>query len=193
MSRVLGCMLLIAPLTWVASAVAGEPAYREIQVSFAYAAVTPSGEWKDVMGSGQGFAADLGMAVSSKVSVGLHFGLSVLNAKVDQIGPFEAAISGNDWMRYIGGWYSEFRFLDTTVSPFAAVGLGVHGVHVSYVDVVDSADGQGDFGIGYSLSAGLQYRGNSRLGGVFRVDLENSPSMGDGWFSQAQLGLRLFL
>jgi opacity protein-like surface antigen len=194
-SRFIGIALLLASMTWAATSSGVEPAYREVQMSIAYVAVTPSGDWQDFMGNGRGIAADLGLAASSKITVGLHFGFSVLDCKLEKIGPLDAEVSGDNWTRYVGAGYAEYRFSKSTISPFGGVGLGIHAVHVSYVDIIENIAGQGDYGIGYSLCAGLQYRGDSRLGGVLQVSLENAPNLGmiDGWFTQVQFGVRLFL
>lgn len=145
------------------------------------------------MESGQSLALDLGVAVSSRATVGLRFSFGILGTKFQQIGPLNAATSDNDWTRYVGGLFGEYRLTEWRAAPFVGTSLGVQGVHVSYVETFDGFNGQGDFGFGFGLFTGLQYRSSQRFGVMIRFDAENAPSLTDGWFYQAQLGLRLFV
>ncbi len=193
MNRLITRFVIVISLLSVSISFGVEPAYREVQVSFAYGVSSPSGNWKSVMESGQSLGVDLGLAVSSRASVGLHFGYGDFDTKFKQLGPLEAETSDNNWTRYVGGLFGEYRLTDSSISPFIGVGAGVHAVHVAYVEVIEGVDGEGDFGFGFGFATGLQYRNSPRLGAVLRFDFENSPSMTDGWFMQAQLGVKVFL
>lgn len=193
MNRIITGIVIVISLFTVSQSFAVEPAYREVQASFTYGASAPSGDWKSIMESGQSLGVDLGMAISSRVSVGLHFGYGVFDTKFNRVDPLPAATAGNNWTRFVGGMFGEYRLTNSPVSPFVGLGAGVHTVHVSYVENYKGSDGQGDFGFGFGVSAGLQYRNSSRLGAVLRFDLENSTGMMDGWFTQVQLGVKLFL
>jgi len=166
--------------------------YRELKATFSYGAVVPSGDWKDLMDTGQSVRLGLGMAASSRLSIGIHFGYGTLKPKVESISPFNVSVQDNKWDRYSGGVFGEYQITKSSFSPFVGGSLGVHGVHISYDELLGSISGQGDYGFGYGLTAGIQYRGGGPVGGVIRFGAEYSPELDTGWFTNYDLGLRLF-
>jgi hypothetical protein len=144
------------------------------------------------MSTGRGLEIDLGMSVTPHLTVGGHAGLGVYEPKIEQLGPLDATVSDN-WIRYVGGLFGEYRLTQSLISPFVGASLGLQAVYINYAESTDGFAGQGDYGWGFGLATGLQYRSSHRLGAVLRFSFENSPDMGGGWFVQAELGLRLFL
>jgi hypothetical protein len=190
--RLIFCIILLS-FASATDSLADEPAYREIRASFTYGVSVPTGNCKELMERGQGLTLDLGMALSSRTTVGFHFGFGVFDTKFERIGPLDAATSGNDWMRFVGGVFGEYLLAESRVAPFVGANVGVHAVYVAYAEAIEEFEGQGYFGLGLGLYAGMQYRSSRRVGAVLRFDAENSPSMIEGWFYQVQIGLRLFL
>lgn len=193
MNRIVICLILTLNLVSFTNVFGVEQAYREVQTSFAFGAVFPTGDWTSQMENGQGISIDLGMAISPQLTGGMHFSLGIMNTKFEQIGPQEAYTSNNDWTRYTGGPFVEYRLTASDFAPYVGANLGVHAVHVSYVETIEGIDGLGDYGFGFGVTVGLRYRVGPRFGAVLRFDAENSPDMTSGWFYQTRLGLALFL
>ena len=192
MKHLIACLLAARVMSATGSS-AVEPTYREVQATLTYGLSTPTEDWKARMENGQSLALDLGMAVSSRATVGFHFGIGVFDAKIKQLGALNASVDQHDWTRYSGGIFGEYRLTASRVAPFVGANLGVYGVHIAYDEVIEGFDGQGHFGFGFGISAGLQYRGDQPVGAILRFDAENPRGVIDGWFYQAQVGLRAFL
>lgn len=183
----------VALTIWTAScAPAAEPAYRELQLTAAVAGVQPPSAIDTYVGGGRGVSADLGMAITSRLTAGLHFGLAGLERKTEGIGAYYDKPATGNWLRYEGGAFAEYRLSTRRLAPIVSGGIGFHAMHVDYSEVVDGVEGAGMYGVGFDLSAGVQYRGSSRLGAVARVGAGHSRPVADGWFTQGQIGARLY-
>ena len=174
------------------SSQATEPAFRELQLTATFAAVRSPAGIETYVGDGRGFGADLGMAVTSRLSAGIHYGLAELERKTEGVGVYDDRPATGDWWRHEGGAFVEYRLSTRRLAPMVGCGIGVHAMHINYSAPVDGAVGAGMYGVGFDLMAGVQYRGTSHLGAVARVGTGHSQRIADGWFTQAQMGVRLF-
>ena len=171
---------------------AAEPAYRELQFTAALTGVRPPGAADTYVGSGGGICADLGMTVTPRLTAGIHFGLAQLNRKTEGVGALTDRPAKGDWWRYEGDAFVECRLTSQRFAPIVGGGIGVHAMHINYSAPFNGAVGAGSYGVGFDLMAGCQYRGSSHLGMVARIGAGHSQRISDGWFTQAQLGVRLF-
>lgn len=175
----------------VTDAAAVEPEYREVRVSFSAGRAFPTGDWDYYMESGPSAHLDVGITLHPRFDAGVHVGLGTFDNRY--LGPFEGSRRGEEWTRYAGGIFGEYTIRPGRLAPFVGGHIGMHGVHLRYIEVIDDIEGRGEYGFGYGLSCGLRYRGNTRYGFLARFDAESSTGMRPGWFLTLQLGVSFYL
>jgi hypothetical protein len=144
------------------------------------------------MDTGTSFGAQLGIALTPRITSGFFFDYQVLGSKQSIVAPGRN-VGDNNWTRYSGGTFGEFLLTKMRLTPFIGGYVGVHGIHISYTDIYDTFEGQGDYGLGFGVASGLRYRMMQRVGSTLRIQADNSPKMNSGWFLQGRLGLTMFL
>ena len=185
-------VLLVGPLVSPASASTFAPKYREILAQFDIGVVHPSSDPKHAMDTGTGFGAQLGIALTPRITSGFFLDYQVLGS-TQSIVPPGRNVGDNNWTRYSGGAFGEFLLTETRLTPFIGGYVGVQGIHISYANLYDTFEGQGDYGLGFGVASGLRYRMAQRVGTTLRVQADNSPKTNLGWFFEGRLGLTLFL
>jgi len=145
------------------------------------------------MGSGHGFAAELGMAVSRRVVFGLGFEYGILDNKLEFVPPKGAPVKNNDWQKYFGALYGEYLVSNGPWTPFLGAGLGGQAIHINFDRLTEGVDGQGYFDFAYGVWAGFQYRNGRSWGAILKVKFEEAPGLESGGFASLQLGGRVFL
>ena len=193
MRHTVASAVLAILLIHTSDSAAVEPAYREIQFSLSIGPAIPTGDWENYMETGYIASLDMGLSFTPRFSAGLQMGLGSFKTKPDHMGPFAPSAYSAHWARYSGGVFGEYRIGVGSVVPFIGGRIGMQGVYVSYVDVIQGMEGQGEHGFGYGISCGIRYRTARRYGFLLRLDAENSPNMTSGWFFLIQLGISFHL
>jgi len=175
------------------SAVAVEPAHREIRMSAQFGGMVPTGEWKDLVESDVGFGADLGILLARRFTAGFAFDYFDADpSSAYDPGPW-IDISGNQWSLYSYEVFGEYQLSRGDLSPFVAGRVGVHFTHIDYVNWDGVETSMGDHGIGYSLASGLRYRLNQKAGLVLQGSASQTPGLSSGWRATLLMGVSAFL
>jgi hypothetical protein len=183
-------------ITLASAAEAGplEAGYREIRTSLSGGLVGLSGSAARLMKTGPIIGADLGIALSPRVTAGIRFDIGFLESKFDVVGQRRIATDGNDWTWYAAGLFGEYAVANARLAPVIGGRVGIDGIHVSYAQQqVDGTTGVGDYGVSYATFVGLRYRASTRLGGMFDVAAERCPGTSTGWYFPARAALAIFL
>lgn len=186
--------LLAITLASAAAAEPLEPGYREIRTSLSGGVVGLSGSTSRVSKTGPTIGADIGIALSPRVTAGMRFDIGSLESKFDVVGQRQIATDGNNWTWYAAGLFGEYAVAKARLAPVIGGRVGIDGIHISYAqEQADGSTGTGDYGVSYAAFAGLRYRAGSRLGGLFDVAAERCPSTSTGWYFPARAALAIFL
>ena len=189
MRHTIASTVLAILLIYTSDSGAVEPAYREIQFSLSMGAGIPAGDWENYMEIGSTASLGIGIALTSQFSAGLQMSLGSFKTKPENMGTPNSWGYSDNWTRYTGGIFAEYRYGIGSLVPFLGGSIGVHGIHVSYTQLINGADGEGDYNFGYGISCGMRYRTARRYGFLLRLDAETSPNMTSGWFFLIQLGI----
>jgi len=193
MKRQIALIALAILLMYASNSIAMEPAYREIQLSLSIGPAIPTGDWDNFVENGTSANLEISLAFTPSISAGLHMGFGSFKTKYENMWPHDPSKYSDHWARYSGGVFGEYRIGVHSFVPFVSGRIGMQGIYVSYIELIDGMEGQGEFGFGYGISGGMRYRTSERYGFLIRLDAENSPDMREGWYYLIQLGVSFHL
>lgn len=185
--------ILVLALSVVSTVALAEPQCREFALGVDYGFSSPTGDWADKLDGGYGVGADVGVAISARLAVGLHFSAHLYTPTQDYIPPAGAYVAGNDWNRYTTAIFGEYRLTESRFSPFVGAHVGMHFQYIRYTRELLGMGSQGDFGLGYAGALGARYRLSGHLGCVIRVQAERAPSVTEGVVYNVQAGFSVFM
>ncbi len=156
------------------------------------------GDYDQTMFSGWGLGLTFGYEIDRQFQVGLRLGLDIYDRRFPQGHVDDPMQDDEQWQRVTFTFYGEYYFSPSRLSPYIAFHGGMQTLYWTYYQqFADGRDeelveGPESYAALLGGALGMRFGISRQVEGFLEVGADTAPSVGDGWYTRVQIGVKIF-